>query len=373
MPQADSDPLVGRTFDGRYAIESRIAAGGMGAIYRARQLSTNRVVALKVIRESAMSKPNIVKRFTREMRATAAIDHPNTVEVYDFGQTADGALFLAMELLDGRTLSELIKQEGPMKAERAARVATQIALALGAAHREKILHRDLKPSNIMVVDKPGQPDLVKVLDFGIARFLESAREEDLESLTMNGRVMGTPQFMSPEQITQKPLSPASDMYALGVLLYLMVTGRSPFRGKPLEIMQQHVQKAPRPPIMYRGDLPAWLNSAILTMMEKDPDRRPHGANAVVDLLKRPKVPDDVPTAVPERQINSLAPPVTDHAFDGLAGPEDSTVRTNPTAETGSISAGTVAMVGLPVLLTLGGIGMLLAAVILWLISRITMA
>ncbi|TNE92206.1 MAG: serine/threonine protein kinase [Deltaproteobacteria bacterium] len=339
----------------------------MGAIYRAQQLSTKRMVALKVIRESAMSKPNIVKRFTREMRATAAIDHPNTVEVYDFGQTEDGALFLAMELLEGRTLSQVIKDEGPMDPERAARVATQIALALGAAHREKILHRDLKPSNIMLVDMPGQPDLVKVLDFGIARFLESAREEDLEALTMNGRVMGTPQFMAPEQITQKPLSSASDMYALGVLLYLMVTGRAPFRGKPLEIMQQHVQKAPRPPVMYRSELPVWLNSAILAMMEKDPAKRPVDAEAVVELLKRPKAPDDVPTAVPDRQVNSLQPPVRDHSLGELAGPEDSTVRTqpNPTQETSAITAGKVAMVGVPVLLLVVLLGVGAAAIILW--------
>ncbi|MCO4744503.1 MAG: serine/threonine protein kinase [Proteobacteria bacterium] len=352
---------MGKTFDGRYAIESLIATGGMGAIYRAKQISTGRRVALKVIRESAMSKPNIVKRFTREMRATAAIDHPNTVQVYDFGQTEDGALFLAMELLEGQTLSQIIKGEGPMKADRAARVGTQIALALGAAHRKKILHRDLKPSNIMLVDMPGHPDLVKVLDFGIARFLESAREEDLEALTMNGRVMGTPQFMSPEQITQKPLTSASDWYALGVLLYLMVTGRSPFRGKPLEIMQQHVQKAPRPPIMLRNELPIWLNSAILSMMTKDPAKRPPDAESVVDLLKRPQPEDDVPTAVPDLELFGGA----DARELLTAGPDESTVKIPVTQETSAISVGTVAMVGLPVLLVAILLGVLAALAIVY--------
>lgn len=370
MPQYSSDPLVGRTFDGRYAIRSRIAAGGMGAIYRAQQLSTKRIVALKVIRESAMSKPNIVKRFTREMRATAAIDHPNTVEVYDFGQTEDGSLFLAMELLEGKTLSEIIKADGPMQPDRAARVATQIALALGAAHGEKILHRDLKPSNIMLCDVPGRPELVKVLDFGIARFLESAREEDLEALTMNGRVMGTPQFMAPEQITQKPLTPASDFYALGVLLYLMVTGYAPFRGKPLEIMQQHVQKPVRPPVMLRSDLPDWINAAILKMMEKSPDKRPNTAEAVVELLKRPKPEDEVPTAVPKRQVNSLQPLAKDHALDQLAGPDDSTVKMPISQESGAINPSTVAMVGLPLLLAFAALGVLAAVAMVWVVVNL---
>ena len=364
MASIDQDPLVGKTFDGRYAIESRIAAGGMGAIYRARQLSTRREVALKVIRESAMSKPNIVKRFTREMRATSAIDHPNSVQVYDFGQTEDGALFLAMELLNGRTLSQIIKAGGPLEPDRAARVATQIALALGAAHRQKILHRDLKPSNIMIADVPGQPDMVKVLDFGIARFLESAREEDMETLTMNGRVMGTPQFMAPEQIAQRGLSPATDMYALGVLLYLMVTGRPPFRGKPLEIMQQHVQKKAKPPVALRSDVPDWLNEAILFMLEKDPTKRPPNAEAVVELLQRPKSEDEVPTAVPGRP-GGRAPRSEDRAGNA----DDSTIKIQMhTHETGGLTAQTMAMWGVPVLILFGLMAVLVAGLVLYLVA-----
>ena len=227
--------MIGRLFAGRYHIDARLGQGGFGSVYRAEQEGLSRHVALKVIRRDLAAREEMILRFQREMKATARIEHPNTVRLYDFGQTEDGALYLAMELLQGRTLTEALTQDGPMPPERVAHVGAQIAEALWAAHSEGVIHRDLKPDNVMLLERYGRQDQVKVLDFGIARLTHGTA--DGPSLTTTGAIMGTPSYMSPEQITGQPVDAASDLYALGVVLYRLICGKLPFAGQPPNQLQ----------------------------------------------------------------------------------------------------------------------------------------
>ncbi len=299
MSAGKPDALIGRVFAGRYTIESKLGAGGFGSVYRARQHSVDRLVALKVIRGHLADDPGIVKRFHREMKATARIEHPNTIRVYDFGHTDDGELFLAMELLDGDTLTGALKKAGPMPAQRVAAIGAQIAEALNAAHSEGIVHRDLKPDNVILMDRYGRADQVKVLDFGIARFSE--KSPDAESLTATGMIMGTPSYMSPEQVTGKNIDHRSDLYALGIVLFRLVTGKVPFTGDtPVQVIFKHVHDpAPAPSQVLGRTVAPWLEALICDLLHKDPSKRPQTARQVVDRLtagpgSQPAVPAIAP-------------------------------------------------------------------------------
>lgn len=287
MAVTQNDVLIGEVVAGRYEVLERIGAGGMGAVYRALQRDVGRMVALKVLRNEHAKNDRIIKRFLREIRATARIESPNTVRLYDYGVAEDGTVHLAMELLRGRTLAQVLRASGPLAIPQLVSWGAQIARGLAAAHAGGILHRDLKPANIMITDPGDGSELIKVLDFGIASFVDPADDAERERLTQSGMVMGTPEFMAPEQVTPGPLDERCDVYALGVVLYLMATGRTPFSGgTAVSVMFAHVNEAPKPPSDHRAELPRWLDDVILTCLEKSPSRRYRNANELALALER---------------------------------------------------------------------------------------
>jgi len=257
--------LVGRTFDGRFEIKGLLGDGGMGAVYRAVETKGKREVAIKVIRAELTNDIGVAKRFLREARVTSGFDHPNTVTVYDYGQTSDGILFLTMELLDGLTLEEAAQKHGPMPPGRVAHIACQIFDALDVAHRQAVVHRDLKPSNIMLTKGKEGRDMVKVLDFGLAKSLGSDQN------TTAGFLMGTPAYLAPEIILRGDVKFSSDLYAVGVLLFEVLTGHVPFQDE--EIPAVLMAHAHRPPPSLPSHVPVALARFVMRLLAKDPSER----------------------------------------------------------------------------------------------------
>ena len=244
---AAEDPWRGRHVANRFRIEKRIGVGGMGDVFVAQQTEMGRRVAIKLLRQALSTDPEQVERFKREAQAASKLSHPNTIIVHDFGQDRDGTLFLAMEYLDGRTLADVIESDGAIASERAVHLMSQVSGSLEEAHGQGIIHRDLKPENIFLTKRGGTPDFVKVLDFGIAKLHDTAVGDKLETLTRAGAIFGTPQYMSPEQIRGDTLDPRSDIYALGVILYQMLSGHLPFRAKTaMEMLTKHLSEPPQP-------------------------------------------------------------------------------------------------------------------------------
>lgn len=283
------DPLIGKLLAGRYRILESLGRGGMGKVFVAEQVTMKRLVALKVIHthdSGEMSEKMLLfRRFQREAMAASRLEHHNTVRVFDFGMAEEGTLFLAMELLRGSTLTKVM-DAGPMPAGRAIHIAVQICKSLAEAHEKGIVHRDLKPDNIMVFDMSGERDFVKVLDFGIAKITASTGES---SITRTGVIVGTPAYMAPEQATATGVGPATDLYALGVILYEALTGRQPFTGDtPLAILLKHVNEKV-PPLVVDGfppDVPEDLSKLVLGLLEKSPSRRHASAMDVAGLLEQ---------------------------------------------------------------------------------------
>jgi eukaryotic-like serine/threonine-protein kinase len=258
-----ADPMIGREVIGQYRIEKKIGSGGMGAVYLAQQTSVARPAVIKVLRSQLGGSSEGTARFAVEAKAASSLNHPNIVTIYNYGEMEDGTLFLAMEYIEGETLARRLERCGQLAPDRAVHIAVQIASALGEAHAHGVVHRDLKPQNVMLVDRAGEPDFVKVLDFGIAK-LDDAR------VTSAGYVVGTPQYMSPEQLLGKRLDGRSDIYSVGIVLYEMLVGASPFSSEtPIGWMHQHVDVAPKPP-----KISASLDGAVLRALAKAPTDRP---------------------------------------------------------------------------------------------------
>jgi hypothetical protein len=270
------DQNIGRVVADRFEVLSLIGSGGMGSVYRARQVGLDRPVALKLLKEEASWDPDTVTRFHREAKAMSLLQHGNTVRVFDFGQTADGTLFLAMELLEGETLTKRVNREGCLDPVLAIRVVQQVLRSLHEAHSKGIVHRDLKPDNIVLAGVDGHAEpVVKVLDFGIAKVFEGENQFD-QLETQAGTVFGTPRYMSPEQAQGKSLDPRSDLYSVGVLLYQLLTGVPPFQDEEaVVVMAKHIRDKPEPPIKVAPTRPisTSLNRAVLKALEKDPSRR----------------------------------------------------------------------------------------------------
>jgi eukaryotic-like serine/threonine-protein kinase len=265
------DPLPGRVIAGNFRIEKLIGAGAMGNVYRAEQLSLNKAVAVKVLHHHLMSDDKLVARFKREAKSASLLNHPNSIQIIDSGQDGDGLLYIAMELLVGRDLAQVIRDDFPLPLPRVVRIMTQVFAALDEAHAQGVIHRDLKPSNIMLVERRGEKDFVKVCDFGIAKATESGQDDRAAMLTIQGLVCGTPEYMSPEQARAEAIDGRSDLYSAAVILYQLATGDIPFRAdSPMGIVSRHLAEPPVPPSVRRPDLqiPALLDDIILRGMEK---------------------------------------------------------------------------------------------------------
>jgi len=265
---------IGAEVDGRYKIVELIGEGGMGKVYLAEHVEIGKRVALKVLHASYSRMPDLVERFRREARAASKIGHPNIVDVTDSGSTADGSVYFVMEYLEGVELGSVIEREGALDIARALRITGQICRALSAAHREGIIHRDLKPENIFLITRGGEADVVKVLDFGIAKTTEAeaARER---RLTSPGMAMGTPEYMAPEQAAGRAADARTDIYSLGAIMYEMCTGLPPYTGDNfMEILTKKATQDPPPPLQVRSELPPQVSELVMAAMARNPDQRP---------------------------------------------------------------------------------------------------
>ena len=272
-----SGDLTGKLINNRYLVEEKIGEGGFGAVYRATQTQMNRKVALKVLHAKMAKDPQVVGRFKREAQASSLLRAPHTVQVYDFDQSPDGMMYLAMEMLQGRSLHAILAEDGPIEPMRLVRVMDGIADSLGEAHGQGIVHRDIKPENIYLESRP-TPDFAKVLDFGIAKIVsgEGLGASAGPALTAAGQTLGTLEYMSPEQLMGAQLDGRSDLYALGILSYELVVGALPFSAKtPGEMITAHLKTIPPPPSQVAPALgiPPLLDHVILKLLAKKRDDR----------------------------------------------------------------------------------------------------
>jgi len=278
---------AGTLIAGRYRVEGVIGLGGFGAVYRCTQLNMNQVVAVKILRSEHLTSVEHVKRFTREAQAVSKLKHPNTIHIFDFGAHEDGALFLAMEYLEGETLGHRLDRTGTMSWETLLHIMIQVCHSLTEAHNMPLVHRDLKPENIMLLPVAGDPNFVKLLDFGIAKIQSKETSPSQSQLTESGMIMGTPTYMSPEQAKGDPIDGRSDLYSLGIMMYEALTGRPPFQGDtPMTVLVAHIKDPPAamPRDGSIAHVPASVERAVLKCLEKDPDQRPQSALALVELL-----------------------------------------------------------------------------------------
>ncbi|MDF3065707.1 MAG: Serine/threonine protein kinase PrkC, regulator of stationary phase [Polyangiaceae bacterium] len=280
-PEKGQDAMIGQLIGGRYRITGILGEGGMGIVYVGEQQmgSTVRKVAIKTLHQHLSKDPSVLARFHRECGTVAQLEHPNTIKFYDFGATADGTLYIAMEFVAGRPLADLV-QEGPMPPDRVIKIMRQVCGALDEAHMQGVIHRDLKPENIVLTNRAGETDFVKVLDFGIAARTESADAAKEAKLTQQGMVLGTPPYMSPEQFTGKALDARSDIYSLAVMSYEMLTGKLPFEADtPWQWATQHMTAQPIPFEVSAPakNIPEGMRRAILKGLSKDRDQRESSA------------------------------------------------------------------------------------------------
>lgn len=281
------DPLVGKTVDKKFHVEERLARGGMANVYRVVHQKTNAVLALKVLSRILVEDLTAVRRFYKEARLAATLRHPNTVRVFDVGNTDDGACYMAMEFLEGHSLGQEYRSGISLPVSRVVHVIAQILRSLGEAHEAGLVHRDLKPDNVFLINHYGVPDFVKVLDFGIAK----AIREESEQLTQTGTVVGTPRYMSPEQAQGKPLDQRSDLYSLGIILYELLAGKPPFNDDiPVRLLMMHINDPPVSLNVIRPDISAGLCKLVMELLEKEPPQRPSSASDVLERITSLHIP-----------------------------------------------------------------------------------
>jgi serine/threonine protein kinase len=267
------DPLIGALIAGKYKILKKIGEGGMGSVYIADQEPINRKVAIKVLLGKLAEDEVAVKRFEQEAKAISKMQHPNTVTIYDFGKTEDDRLYIVMEFLKGKTLTQVLREQTVLAPPRACKIMRQVCGSLADAHAAGIIHRDLKPDNIFLSEVGGDPDWVKVLDFGVAKLADS---EGAGTLTQTGMIFGTPKYMSPEQAEGRPIDYRADIYALGVVMYELLAGRPPFMADtPVGLLLKHISEPPAPFSRVRPDLniDPRVEAIVMKSLEKNPDRR----------------------------------------------------------------------------------------------------
>jgi beta-lactam-binding protein with PASTA domain len=321
---AVSDTLIGTVFDGRYRIVRKLGAGGMANVYLAEDQELGRRVAIKILDDRHAADDSFIERFRREAKNAAGLSHPNIVSIYDRGE-AEGTYYIAMEYLDGRSLKELIVGRGPAPVKVAVDYARQILAAVGFAHRHGIVHRDIKPHNVLV----GPEGRLKVTDFGIAR-------SGASQMTEVGSIIGTAQYLSPEQARGAPVDQTSDLYSVGVVLYEMLTGQVPFTGDtPLEIAMKHLSEVPTPPSELRPEVPHDLDSVVLRALAKDPAERYQSADEMdADLARVAQgLPVDPETETAATAVLAGAGVMAAAPTSVLTRPDETVTRPVPPART----------------------------------------
>jgi serine/threonine protein kinase len=317
------DPYIGTLVAGKFRIEKLLGQGGMGKVYLANHQVLEQKVVLKVL------LPDTVKRFQHEGRAASRLRHPNVIQVLDFGAMEDGTLFMAMEYLPGRDLAHLIQTEFPLGDRRIVRIGAQILAALSEAHAQNIIHRDLKPENVMIEQRRGESDFVKVLDFGIAKITDAKTK-----LTAAGLVCGTPEYMSPEQAKGADLDPRSDLYSVGVILYQMVTGLLPFESDtPVGFLMKHLTDTPMPPSQKQPEVevPPELEALIMRALAKNPaDRFANAEEMRAELIAC--VPGDASASPRTASAPSIAAPATPARSTGKSAPAPTKAKAARTEE-----------------------------------------
>ncbi|HET6333575.1 MAG TPA: serine/threonine-protein kinase [Polyangiales bacterium] len=269
---------------GAYRLDEKIGEGGMGIVYKASHTLLQRPAAIKVLPAKRAGERDR-RRFEREVQLTSRLTHPNTISIYDYGRTPTGSFYYAMEYVDGCDLQTLVERDGPQDPARVARVLAQLASALSEAHRTGLIHRDIKPANVMLCERGGVADVVKVLDFGLIKEIDGGRGADTEA--DSERLVGTPLYMSPEALTEpNSVDARSDLYAVGALGYFLLTGQPPFAGRTvLEVCSHHLRSTPMTPSERLGaELPQELEALILACLAKSPEDRPESAAALERAL-----------------------------------------------------------------------------------------
>jgi serine/threonine-protein kinase len=276
-----TDPNIQRTVAGRYVLRERIASGSLGIVYRADQIGTGRKLAVKMLPADANRDAQTVERFRREGEVLCKLRSPHTVTTYEFDREPDGALFIAMELVSGRSLAELLRVDGPIDWNRALRIMAGLCDSLGEAHELGVVHRDLRPENVLVESRPGHRDFVKVLDFGLAKLLSASVQ-----LSPVGMTVGTIEYSSPELLQSRPLDGRSDLYSLGIVGYLAVTGRHPLAEARSygDLVAAHIQHVPAPASSVRPGLPPEVDEILARCLAKLPEQRYPSAAALAATL-----------------------------------------------------------------------------------------
>ncbi len=299
---------IGSVLAHKYRLDSIIGVGSVGTVFKGWHQLLGKEIAIKLIHSDLATDRTANKRFEREARAASHLNHPNCLEVLDFGEAEDGTMFMAMEYVKGIDLATMLNTAFPISQVRVVRIFRQVVLALDRAHREGVIHRDLKPENVMVTQAHRvHPDLVKVLDFGIAKLLDNSNVTKDSFHTLTGMVPGTPHYMSPEQAQGEELDGRSDLYAIGIMLYELITGRVPFDApSPMKIIAMHLQYEPKPPRKYFPGIHKDLEELIMGLLKKDRDERPNSAGAVaktLEAIEKSLIENPIPDPEP-REINA---------------------------------------------------------------------
>jgi serine/threonine-protein kinase len=335
-PSAD-DIYLGQVLNNRFKVESKIGEGGFGAVYRGVQLATGRKVAIKLLHPEMTKDENLVARFRREGMVLCNLRDAHTITTYDFDQTPNGTLYIAMELLEGRSLHQVFQEQAPLEWKRMFKILGEMCSSLAEAHAQGIVHRDLKPENVYLETRPGNPEFVKILDFGIAKVMRGETiDPQSPQLTATGQTLGTLEYMSPEQLMGKALDGRSDVYALGVVAYEMITGRLPFPDAkgPAGLITAQLKQTPIPPSQAnpKASIPDPANRVILKCLEKDKNNRfadvTQLANALQEVIQaiadlaaqeRPQSspfarinPAELQDARREPQGSAMSPPAQPH-------------------------------------------------------------